>query len=89
MARCHPTQRGVKETSRSGLKYEARGCQVPSMGPQMSQMLVTICVALSLTLVALGDSNLASGFHLRTLSVASLSAIVGPVLDTVVVSHDI
>jgi hypothetical protein len=55
----------------------------------MSQMLVTICVALSLTLVALGDSNLASGFHLRTLSVASLSAIVGPVLDTVVVSHNI
>jgi hypothetical protein len=59
------------------------------MGPQMRQMLATVCVALSLALVALGSSDSTSGFHLGTLSVAGPSTIVGPVLDTVVVSCDV
>jgi hypothetical protein len=55
----------------------------------MRQMLVTICVALSLALVALGSSDTTSGFRLGTLSVAGPSTIVGPVLDMVVVSCDV
>jgi hypothetical protein len=46
-------------------------------------------VASSLTLVAQGGSDLISGFHLGTLSVAGPSAIVGLVLYTVAVSRDV
>jgi hypothetical protein len=35
------------------------------------------------------SSDPIGGFHLRTLSVASPSAIMGPILDTVVISHDV
>jgi hypothetical protein len=38
------------------------------MGLWMHQLLATLCIASSLALVSLGGSNLASGFHLRTLS---------------------
>jgi hypothetical protein len=34
----------------------------------MRQLLATLCVILSLTLIALGISDLTSRFHLRTLS---------------------
>jgi hypothetical protein len=56
------------------------------MGPQMHQMLATLCVTLSLALVALGSSDPTGRFHLGTLSVAGFSANVGPILDTVAVS---
>jgi hypothetical protein len=52
----------------------------------MRQMLATLCVALSLTLVALGGSDPTGEFCLGTMSVADPSAIMGPVLDTIVVS---
>jgi hypothetical protein len=55
----------------------------------MHQMLVTLCIASSLALVVLGDSDLIGGFHLRTLSVEHPSAIMGPILDMIVVSHDV
>jgi hypothetical protein len=55
----------------------------------MHQMLATHYVISSLTLFALGCSYLTSGFCLGTLSVASPSAIVGPILDTTVISHDV
>jgi hypothetical protein len=35
---------------------------------QMHQLLATLCVTSLLALVALGGSDLPSGFHLRTLS---------------------
>jgi hypothetical protein len=38
------------------------------MGLQMHQLLATICVASSLALVALGNTDPTGGFHLRTLS---------------------
>jgi hypothetical protein len=80
---------GVKENSQSKLKYEAWGCQFSSMGPRMHQMLATLCVTSSLALVALGGRDPTSGFHLETLSVAGPSAIARPILDTLVVSHDV
>jgi hypothetical protein len=57
MARCHPTWRGVKKTSQLGLRYEALGCRVPSMGHRVRQLPATLCVASSLALVALGGSD--------------------------------
>jgi hypothetical protein len=38
------------------------------MGLRMHQLLVTLCVASSLALVAQGGFEPTSGFHLRTLS---------------------
>jgi hypothetical protein len=55
----------------------------------MCQMLATLFVTSSLTMVALGGSDPISEFRLETLSVAGPSAIVGHVLYTVVVSHDV
>jgi hypothetical protein len=65
---CQPTWRGVKETSRSGLRYEASVCRFPSMGLQMYQLIATLCAPSSLVVVALGGSNSTGGFHLGTLS---------------------
>jgi hypothetical protein len=59
------------------------------MGPQMHQLLFTLCVASSLALVALGSSDLTSGFCLGTLSFAGPSPIIGPILDTVAISRDV
>jgi hypothetical protein len=59
------------------------------MGPLMCQMLATLCVASSLTLFALGGSDPTGGFHLGTLRVAGPSAIMGPILDTIVVYHNV
>jgi hypothetical protein len=69
MAQRQPTWRGVKETSRLGLRYEAQGCWVPSMGLQMHQLQVTLYVASSLALVTLGGFDPTSGFQFRTLSI--------------------
>jgi hypothetical protein len=60
--RCQPTQRGMKEIAQLGLRYKAWGYQVPSMGPQMRQMLATLCVTSSLTL---GGSDRLVGFTLE------------------------
>jgi hypothetical protein len=55
-------QRGVKEISRSRLRYEAQECRVPSMGLRMCQLVATLCVALALALVALGGCDPLTGF---------------------------
>jgi hypothetical protein len=44
----------------------------PLMGPWMHQMLATLCVTLSLSLVALGDSDPTGQFCLATLSFGRL-----------------
>jgi hypothetical protein len=49
--------------------------------------LATLCVAFSLALFALGGADPVDGFCLRAMSFGRLTAIVGPILDTVVVSH--
>jgi hypothetical protein len=63
------------------------------MGPRVCQLLATLwhtlCVALSLTLFALGGTDPASEFYLRTVSFSRHMTIVGPVLDMVVVSLDV
>jgi hypothetical protein len=89
MARWQPTQRGVKESSWPGLRYKAWGCQVPLMGPQMHQLLDTLYVASSLTLFSLAGSDPTGGFWLRTLSCCRPTTIMGPVLDIVIISHDV
>jgi hypothetical protein len=53
----------------------------------MRQLLATLCVTLSLALIALGSAYSTGGYCLRTLSNSRPTAIVGPILDTVVVSH--
>jgi hypothetical protein len=89
MARCQPTWRGAKETSWPGLRYEAWGCHVPSMGPWVCPLLATLCVASSLALFAWGDAGLADGFCLWTQSYCRPMRIVGTILDTVAISCDV
>jgi hypothetical protein len=50
-------------------------------------LLATLCVALSLTLFALGGADPTGGFCLRNLSFSRHTIIVGATLDTVAVSH--
>jgi hypothetical protein len=52
------------------------------------QLLVTLCVTSSLSLVALGSSDPIDGFCLLTLSFGRPTAIMGLGSDTVAVSHD-
>jgi hypothetical protein len=59
------------------------------MGSRVCQLLATLCVALSLTLFALGSADPTVGFCLRTLALGKTTAIVGPILDTVVISHTV
>jgi hypothetical protein len=56
------------------------------MGTRVRQLLATLYVALSLTLFALGGANPTGGFGLITLSYSRPMIIVGPILNTVVVS---
>jgi hypothetical protein len=56
------------------------------MGYLMRQLLATICVALSLTLVALDNSDPSNGFLLRSLSFIMIPTIEGPIGDTTYVS---
>jgi hypothetical protein len=51
--------------------------------------LATLCIALSLALFSLGGVDPTGGFCLRTLSYSRPTAIMGPILNTVVVSHTI
>jgi hypothetical protein len=60
----------------------------PQWGLGKRQLLVTLCVTLSLTLFALGSADLSGGFSLGTLSFGRPTVIVGPILDTFVVSRD-
>jgi hypothetical protein len=55
--------------------------------PRKCQLLATLCVVLSLALFALGGADPTSKFCLRTLSIAGPSIIMGPIWDTLVVSH--
>jgi hypothetical protein len=57
------------------------------MGPQVCQLLATLCVSLSLTLFAMGSGDPTGRFYLRTLSFSRPMTIMGPILDTVVVSR--
>jgi hypothetical protein len=50
------------------------------------QVLATLCVALSLSLFALGGSNPTGRFYLRTMSFTGPSAIMGLVWDSVAIS---
>jgi hypothetical protein len=59
------------------------------MGPRECQLLALLCVALSLTLFPLGGADVTSGLYLGTRSFASPSVIMGPILDTIVVSRDV
>jgi hypothetical protein len=56
------------------------------MEPYVCQLLATLCVALSLTLFALGGVDPTEGFYIQTLSFSRVMIIVGPILDTVVAS---
>jgi hypothetical protein len=55
-------------------------------GPGKCQLLATSCVALSLALFALGDSDPPSGFCFQTLSFAGPSTIMEPIWDTTSIS---
>jgi hypothetical protein len=55
----------------------------------MRQLLVTHCVASSLALFTRGGTDPTSEFCLQTLSYCRTMTIMGPILDTVVVSHDV
>jgi hypothetical protein len=59
------------------------------MGLQMCQLLAALCVTSSLSLVTPGGSDLTGGFCLQPLALADPSAIMGPILDMVVVSCDV
>jgi hypothetical protein len=61
----------------------------PQWGPRKCPLLAIPCVTLSLILFALGDADLTGGFCLRTLSFASHSTIMGPILDMFIVSRDV
>jgi hypothetical protein len=56
------------------------------MGPYVCPLLATLCVALSLTLFALGGVDPTEGFYIQTLSFSRVMIIVRPILDTVVTS---
>jgi hypothetical protein len=57
------------------------------MGSQVRQLLVILCVTLSLALFTLGDADLTDGFYLRTLRYSRPMTIMGPVLDIIIVSR--
>jgi hypothetical protein len=59
------------------------------LGLGYRQLLTILCITLSLALFSLGGADSASGFCLRTLSFSRPTTIVGPILDRVVVSHDV
>jgi hypothetical protein len=72
------------------------GSRSPRWALKKCQLLATHCaasslalVALSLTLVALGGSNLCGGFHLRALSIGRLLGNHGAILDMVAISLDV
>jgi hypothetical protein len=52
-------------------------------------LLATICVASSLAPVAPNGSDLTGRFRLRALSIGRPLDNSGPILDTIVVSHDV
>jgi hypothetical protein len=55
----------------------------------MLHLLATLCVDLSLTLFALGNSNSTCGFCIKTLTCCRPTAIMGPILDKVGVSCNV
>jgi hypothetical protein len=59
------------------------------MGPQLRQLLATLCVASSLALFTWGGADPTGGFCIRTLSYSRPMANMGPILDMVAVSHDL
>jgi hypothetical protein len=70
-----------------GTQIQSLRMPPPSIGSQMCHLVATLCVALSLALFALDVTDLTSGFCLRTLCYRKPMTIMGPVLNTVVVSH--
>jgi hypothetical protein len=59
------------------------------MGPQMHQLLATLCVASSLALFTQGSADPTGEFCLRILSYCRPTAIMRLVLDMVAVSCDV
>jgi hypothetical protein len=59
------------------------------MGSRVCQLLATLCVSLSLALFAPGSADPTGGFSLRTLSYSRPTAIMGPILDTVVIYRSV
>jgi hypothetical protein len=57
------------------------------MGPRVCQLLATLYVTLSLTLFPLGGANPTGRFCLHTVSFSKPIAIMGSVLDMVLISH--
>jgi hypothetical protein len=55
----------------------------------MCQLLATLCVASSLTLVALDGSDSTGGFYLQTLSFGRPHNNCGTHFDMVAISHDV
>jgi hypothetical protein len=51
------------------------------MGLRMCQLVATLCVASSLTLVALGNSDPLMGFAFEPCTFTDPTAIMGPILD--------
>jgi hypothetical protein len=59
------------------------------MGLQMRQLLANLCVTLSLALFTRGGVDPTGGVCLRTMSYCKPTAIVGPILDMLTVSHGV
>jgi hypothetical protein len=57
------------------------------MGSRVRQLLATLRVAFSPALFSWDGIDLVDGFCLRTLSYSMLTIIMGPILDTVAISH--
>jgi hypothetical protein len=89
MVRCHATRTIVKETTHPRLKYRACGCLVSSMGPLIVPIASNPLCCFVPCSICSGDADPTSEFCLRTLSIGRPTTIVGPILDTVAVSHAI
>jgi hypothetical protein len=59
----------------------------PLDGVPVRQLLTILYIALSLALFPLGGVELIDGFCFRTLSFGRPTAIMGPILDSVAISH--
>jgi hypothetical protein len=79
--------KGYEGNLSTGTHIQSLRMSALPMGSQVRQLLATLCVALSLTLFALGGADATGRFCLRTLSCSRLIAIMGLILDIVIVSR--
>jgi hypothetical protein len=78
--------KGCQGNLLAGTQIQSLRMVDPSMGFRACQLLATLCVAMSLVLFAQGSTDLTGGFCLQTLSYSKPTAIMGPILDTVIIS---